>query len=193
MMDLLSMGNYPQWLERMCEDLDIPKVTSEKLTSEIVNEGGEEALDIGTIYSRIMLSSLKSKIRTIIPETGIPVEFLADGVKSKILVDKVSYTDADALLDGICGAKKNYLGNLSPKEVFRRVIKGKNFITPTSIEYIESGHYVSEISKGNFMGEDVYGVTVVNRQDFTREVALSCGPFDTFGEAKNYAEELGGE
>lgn len=47
--------------------------------------------------------------------------------------------------------------------LFKRTYNGKrNFMTPYLVEYGQAGRLVYEISKGEFMGKTLYGVTVLS-------------------------------
>lgn len=49
------------------------------------------------------------------------------------------------------------------RATFREFFNGKgNFMTPQTVRYGRSGHYIYELSKGEgFKGETIYGVTVL--------------------------------
>ena len=48
------------------------------------------------------------------------------------------------------------------REEFRKHFKGKtNWMSPEVIRHGESGRYIYEISKGQFMGDDLFGITVL--------------------------------
>lgn len=44
---------------------------------------------------------------------------------------------------------------------FTDVVKGKNFMSPTLLGYVELRHGVAEITTGKFMNLTMYGVTIV--------------------------------
>ena len=47
--------------------------------------------------------------------------------------------------------------------IFKSVVPHKNFITPDVEGYFERGNYVCELSRGEFCGIKMYGVTVVDK------------------------------
>lgn len=61
--------------------------------------------------------------------------------------------------------------------------KGKNFVTPTVIEYGETKDSYYELSVGTFMNRLVYGVTVANDNG-------SMGGFETEALAREYIDTL---
>lgn len=71
---------------------------------------------------------------------------------------------------------------------FRKVVKGKNFITPYVIDYYEIKNGVCELSKGRgFFSDYLYGVTVVQNGIKNDEIS-TC--FQEEEEAKNYINSL---
>lgn len=59
-------------------------------------------------------------------------------------------------------------------EEFRKIVKGENFITPEIIGFRTLGSsLIVEISKGKFLGDTVYGATIVNTD--TKEQCYDIG------------------
>lgn len=57
--------------------------------------------------------------------------------------------------------------------LFSDVVKGKNVMTPDVIRYVHTPHLVIELSTGRGLdGDDLYGVTVVNKDTKQRELEL---------------------
>lgn len=73
---------------------------------------------------------------------------------------------------------------------FRSVVKGQNFITPVVNGYYISGNYICELSHGNFLGDVLYGVTVVNGVTMQPDHDKSTS-FNSRVEATDYIESLG--
>jgi len=80
------------------------------------------------------------------------------------------------------------------KRKFEQFFNGQtNFMTPQPIYYGQRGNFLYEISHGRFIGQDLYGITVL-QQDLPGEIEhrhdLSAS-FHTEIEAKTYAKHLG--
>jgi len=63
----------------------------------------------------------------------------------------------------------------SPKEIFERVVKGMNFMTPSLIRHGRQGDLVYELSTGPgiIQGTKIYGVTVVDARTREKDHDLS--------------------
>lgn len=74
---------------------------------------------------------------------------------------------------------------------FKKVVTGKNFMTPTIINYYTSGNYDCELSKGTGIPSGtIYGVTVVDTENKIHSHDLSK-MFKSLAEAKAYIKNLG--
>lgn len=60
-------------------------------------------------------------------------------------------------------------------------------MTPSILEYGHMDPYVYELSRGEFMGNPLYGVTVASTEDTHIELNLSTS-FNTFSAAKAYID-----
>ncbi len=82
------------------------------------------------------------------------------------------------------------LRSSNAKVEFQRIVKGKNFMTPTLVGFYYQGEYAVEISKGRgFYDDTIYGVTVVNTLTKEKEDELSH-MFYSLAEAKAYVKGL---
>jgi hypothetical protein len=62
---------------------------------------------------------------------------------------------------------------MTNQAIFRKAIKGKNLMTPDVIRYINTDKYIVELSQGTgFGGEDIFGVTVLNKRTNGAELEL---------------------
>ena len=76
-------------------------------------------------------------------------------------------------------------------EEFRKVVKGVNIITPDILDYCQGNNYIIELSAGEFLGDRLWGVTVVKDGRHDRELSEV---FRSEEEALEYIRELvGGE
>ena len=82
---------------------------------------------------------------------------------------------------------------MKAKDVFKSVHYGEpNLMTPEVIEYGQRGRYVYELSRGDFMGRGLFGVTVVDGIARARADNLSkC--MRSLENARAYIESLKGE
>ena len=78
------------------------------------------------------------------------------------------------------------------KREFTSIVRGENFMTPTVVKYLKIGNYVVEISKGEFLREDIYGVSVADTINKKARHDLSHGGFKTLDDAIEYANSLVG-
>jgi len=75
------------------------------------------------------------------------------------------------------------------KNAFDAVFNGQgNFMTPDPIKYGKKGNYLYELSKGDFMGKTMYGVTVITTEGEKTE--LSAGGFETLEQCKTFIKDL---
>ncbi len=79
---------------------------------------------------------------------------------------------------------------ITPKEEFKAILKGGNFVTPHAIEFIKDGDYISEVATGEFMGDKIYGVTVLNTVTKSIDHNLSKCEFLNLDDAVAYANSL---
>ena len=71
--------------------------------------------------------------------------------------------------------------------IFTAVVKGKNFMTPYLIGYYKVTDGEAELTEGDFMGDDIYGVTVVKNGVQECELSKIC---DSRNEAIDYILSL---
>lgn len=77
--------------------------------------------------------------------------------------------------------------------IFNKTFNGqKNFITPTIVEFGQTGNFIFEISKGSgFSNDTIYGVTVLKLNGKEVEKTdLSNGGFESLEKAREYAKAL---
>lgn len=78
-------------------------------------------------------------------------------------------------------------------KIFRKVIKGVNFITPIILDYKKCGKHIVEISrsKENPDIDVMYGVTVItkNNNEYIEDFKL-CKSFYDYNEVEQYLKEL---
>lgn len=67
------------------------------------------------------------------------------------------------------------------REQIKTYFKGKNSMTPTILEYGQRKNYVFELSEGMFMGNKIFGVTVVDPEN--QEDNSLSESFDSLNEA----------
>ena len=67
---------------------------------------------------------------------------------------------------------------------------GKNFITPDVIKYKAKRNRVVELSQGDFLGKDIYGVTVRDYQSGKWKDPELSKSFATRKSADNYAKKV---
>ncbi len=72
-------------------------------------------------------------------------------------------------------------------ELFRSIVNGKNFMTPHLLGYYSVTNGEAELTEGDFMGDDIYGVTVVLNNVHETELSKKC---DSITEALNYISTL---
>lgn len=81
-------------------------------------------------------------------------------------------------------------------QIFRKIIKGVNFITPIILDYIKCGKHIAEISKSkeNPYIDIIYGVTVITKKDneYVKDDEL-CRAFCDYNEVEQYLKELENE
>ena len=51
------------------------------------------------------------------------------------------------------------------RAAFRQLIKGANFMTPDVIDIRRTGQFVVEVSEGDFMGKNLFGITVIEETE----------------------------
>lgn len=73
--------------------------------------------------------------------------------------------------------------------IFRSIVKGKNIITPEIVRYGQQGDFVYELSRGEFLSDEIYGVTVVDLRDKSHRDDLSKS-FSNYKEANDYINDL---
>lgn len=79
------------------------------------------------------------------------------------------------------------------KKVFPDPSKSQNFMTPDIIRYgIIEGNIAYELSEGDFMGDDIFGVTIRGYNDESGEVLKPDGSdcFDSLDAAEKRIQEL---
>lgn len=66
--------------------------------------------------------------------------------------------------------------NRTPGDIFRSVVKGKNFITNKINYYKKIGRHIVEVSSGEFMGNILYGITTIENTAgiWRKSDLLSC-------------------
>lgn len=76
------------------------------------------------------------------------------------------------------------------KSEFKKVVKGRNFMTPRVLRYGKTGRYYYEISEGEGMdNQAIFGVTVVDGE--RKEHMHKLGDiFYTLDDVENYVREL---
>lgn len=81
-------------------------------------------------------------------------------------------------------------------KIFRKIIKGINFITPIILDYIKCGKHIAEISKNreNPDIDVIYGVTVITKigNSYEKNFKL-CKAFYDYNELEQYLKELENE
>ena len=78
---------------------------------------------------------------------------------------------------------------MDAKKVFKSVYMEPNFMTPKVMEYGQRGRFVYELSRGDFMGRDLFGVTVVDSITWKEAEGLAhC--FRDIEKAKGYIDSL---
>jgi hypothetical protein len=78
---------------------------------------------------------------------------------------------------------------MSNAKQFEEVVKGKNFMTPDVVRFGQQGDYVYELSKGEFLGDEIYGVTVVDLRTKSKRDDLSSS-FQSYEQANDYINDL---
>lgn len=74
------------------------------------------------------------------------------------------------------------------REIFKNIVKGKNFMTPNVIGYYKIKNGAAELSKGEgFTGSMMYGVTVVKDNEHNHELSQA---FSSEWKAKEYINNL---
>lgn len=72
------------------------------------------------------------------------------------------------------------------RETIKSYFKGRNFVTPIVLDYGYKGKLVYELSEGDFLGDKIFGVTVVNTED-VEDKSLSRS-FDSLNEAYRFID-----
>lgn len=75
----------------------------------------------------------------------------------------------------------------SAADYFRAIVKGQNFMTPYLIGHYRIKGGVAEITEGDFMGDSIYGVTIVRKGVNDHDASKKC---DSLQEAYDYVNEL---
>lgn len=71
---------------------------------------------------------------------------------------------------------------------FREVIKGRNFITPILVGYVNTKKGICEITKGNkFLDLEMFGVTVMSNGINNHELSKNL---NSFKDVEEYIDEL---
>lgn len=76
---------------------------------------------------------------------------------------------------------------LTLRQQFTRVVTGYNFMTPNVLHYRKIKNGVAEISEGDFLGEPIYGVTVVRHGEHDYD---ACQSFRDYQSANKYVKSL---
>lgn len=81
---------------------------------------------------------------------------------------------------------------MTPKETFKKVFgKSTNFMTPNVIRYGRiSNNLVYELSWGNVLNGDMYGVTVIKNDSYDDYYTDYSKALHSRTEAEEYIEEL---
>lgn len=74
------------------------------------------------------------------------------------------------------------------RDEFRRHVPGQNFMTPELMYFREAGRFVVELSTGMFLGDRLFGVTVVET-GVGRDYDLSQA-FHSREDAERFIDEL---
>ena len=77
-------------------------------------------------------------------------------------------------------------------EEFSAIVKGRNFVTPNILGYVEIENGVAKISEGRgILSKDpIYGVTIVKNGKHDYELSK---PFHDWKKLKQYVQSIGGE
>lgn len=62
--------------------------------------------------------------------------------------------------------------------LFRQYVKGDNFMTPDLIGYYRIKNGEAEVTKGSFIGNTIYGVTVVQNNRKDDDLSKCCHSMD---------------
>lgn len=82
---------------------------------------------------------------------------------------------------------KTLNNSMEAGKLFNSIVKGKNFMTPHVLGYYQINNGAAELTTGDFMGNDMFGVTIV--KDGEHQYDLSkC--FDNKEEATEYIYSL---
>lgn len=88
------------------------------------------------------------------------------------------------------------LQNNPNSKIFRKIIKGVNFLTPIILDYKKCGNHIVEISKSkeNPDIDTIYEVTVITKKDneYIKDDKL-CKAFYNYNEVEQYLKELENE
>lgn len=76
---------------------------------------------------------------------------------------------------------------MTAEQEFRKIVKGCNFITPDVIKYGQKGGILFELSKGDIMGQKVFGVTIVKNGHHNHELSQA---FNSQEDAEFYIDHL---
>lgn len=82
------------------------------------------------------------------------------------------------------------------RKIFRKYVKGVNFITPIILDYIKCGKHIVEISKSkeNPDIDTMYGITVITKTENGYEKNFKlCKAFYDHKEVEQYLKELENE
>jgi len=71
--------------------------------------------------------------------------------------------------------------------IFRQYVKGNNFMTPYLVGYYAITNGEAEVTKGDFLGNTIYGVTVVQNNHKDDDLSKCCHSMD---EVLEYIGEL---
>ncbi len=70
---------------------------------------------------------------------------------------------------------------------FEQIVKGKNFFTPNLIGYTEIIGGIAEITKGEFMATELWGITIVKEGISRSDLSASFG---SYKEVEEYITKL---
>lgn len=71
------------------------------------------------------------------------------------------------------------------RQVFSRRYKGdRNFMTPSVVRFGQHGVYIYELSKGDWMGSDIYGLTFIKTDDLNYDCSDMNGCHNSLDEVE---------
>ena len=81
---------------------------------------------------------------------------------------------------------------MNPKQTFRSIVKGRNFITPKVLKYGKTGRHIYELSDGEgFKHNIMYGITVITLEDCNWKYNTDLGKMcEDLNEATSYIKQL---